>query len=321
MLRALRPLLFDETGRLRAGYRVTIFFVLWGYGPAVVHWLLEATLLRSVLAEWLWAESIALNVLRLVVILLAGWWTARVIDHRPFADYGFHLSGRWWIDFGFGLLLGTVLMALVFVVEWAAGWVTVDRLWRADPPTVSFWAAFMAPLVLYIVVAVAEELLTRGNQIINLTEGMAPLGYVPAVLIAWIASSVIFGLLHLFNPYSTWVSTMNLTLMGFMFGLGFVLTGELALPIGLHLTWNLVQGNFFGFPVSGKMQHGTTLVSIQQHGPELWTGGLFGPEAGLLGILATMAGMLAIVGWVRWRYGDLSLRRMAIQPSPGGKKA
>ena len=174
--------------------------------------------------------------------------------------------------------------------------------------------------MLYIVVAVAEELLTRGNQIINLTEGMAPLGYVPAVLIAWIVSSAIFGLLHLFNPHSTWVSTMNLTLMGFMFGLGFVLTGELALPIGLHLTWNLVQGNFFGFPVSGKMQHGTTLVSVQQQGPVLWTGGLFGPEAGLLGILATVAGMVAILGWVRWRYGDLSLRRMAVKPSSVGER-
>ena len=315
----LQPLWFDKEGRLRAGYRVTIFFILWGYGPALAHWMLEATLLRSSRAEWLWAESIFLNLLRLAVILLAGWWMARIIDRRPFANYGFHLSKRWWMDFAFGLLLGATLMALVFAVQWAAGWVTVDRFWRANPPTISYWAAFMAPLVLYIVVAVAEELLTRGNQIINLTEGIMPLGYVPAVLLAWALSSAIFGLLHLFNPYSTWVSTMNLTLMGFMFGLGFVLTGELALPIGLHLTWNLVQGNFFGFPVSGKMQHGTTFVSIYQQGPELWTGGLFGPEAGLLGILATVAGMLAIVGWVRWRYGDLSLRRLAVKLSHKGE--
>src|SRR5690606_35671898 len=113
----LRPLLFNEEGRLRAGYRVAIFFVLWGYGPAVAHWVLEATLLRSVRGEWLWAESILLNVLRLVVILLAGWWVARVVDRRPFADYGFHLSRRWWVDFGFGLLLGAMLMALIFVIE------------------------------------------------------------------------------------------------------------------------------------------------------------------------------------------------------------
>ena len=110
MLGQFQPLLFNEEGRLRAGYRVAIFFILWGYGPAAVHWVVEGTLLRSMNADWLWAESIFLNLLRLVVILLAGWWTARVIDRRPFVDYGFRLSARWWIDFVFGLLLGAVLL-------------------------------------------------------------------------------------------------------------------------------------------------------------------------------------------------------------------
>ena len=105
-----------------------------------------------------------------------------------------------------------------------------------------------------------------------------------------------------------------------MFGLGFVLTGELALPIGLHLTWNLVQGNLYGFPVSGKMQYATTVIAVEQHGPELWTGGAFGPEAGLLGILATVAGMAAIVGWVKWRYGDLSLGRLRVKLPVGADK-
>jgi membrane protease YdiL (CAAX protease family) len=262
---------------------------------------------------WLWWQSIALNVARLGVILLVAWWTARTIDRRPLADYGFHFSAAWWLDFCFGLLLGAALMALVFLIAWLSGWVVVVTTWRADPPGMNFWLAFLAPFVLYLVVAIAEELLTRGNQIVNLTEGLSAQGHVPAVFVAWIISSIIFGLLHIFNPHVTWVSITNLALMGFMFGLGFVLTGELALPIGLHLTWNLVQGNFYGFPVSGKMQYSTTLIAIQERGPLVWTGGAFGPEAGLLGILATMAGMIAILGWVKWRYGDLSLRRIRTQ--------
>ncbi len=309
---AFRTLLFAADGRLRAGYRIAIFFLLWGFGPAIVHSVLERTLLQFATPGWLWWQSIALNLLRLGIILIAAWWVARVIDRRPLADYGFHFSAAWWLDFGFGLLLGGALMALVFLAAWLAGWVTVVATWRSDPPAMPFGLAFLAPLVLYLVVAVAEELLTRGNQIVNLTEGLAPQGYVPAVLAAWIISSIIFGLLHVFNPHATWVSTTNLTLMGFMFGLGFVLTGELALPIGLHLTWNLVQGNVYGFPVSGKMQYATTLVAIQEHGPVVWTGGAFGPEAGLLGILATVAGMVIIVGWVKWRYGDLSLGRIHV---------
>jgi hypothetical protein len=80
----------------------------------------------------------------------------------------------------------------------------------------------------------------------------------------------------------------------------------------LHLTWNLVQGNVYGFPVSGKTPFATTVIAIEQGGPDVWTGGAFGPEGGLLGILATVIGMFAILGWVRWRYGDLSLRRLHV---------
>lgn len=310
---SFRTLLFAADGRLRAGYRIAIFFLLWGFGPAIVHNVLEHTLLQSATPVWLWWQGIALNLLRLGIILIAAWWVARVIDRRPLADYGFHFSAAWWIDFCFGLLLGAALMALVFLTAWLAGWVTVVATWRSDPPGLLFGLAFLAPFVLYLVVAVAEEVLTRGNQIVNLTEGLSPRGYVPAVLAAWIISSIVFGLLHIFNPHATWVSTANLILMGFMFGLGFVLTGELALPIGLHLTWNLVQGNIYGLPVSGKMQYATALVAIREQGPEMWTGGAFGPEAGLLGILATVAGMVSIVGWVKWRYGNLSLGRIHVK--------
>lgn len=308
-------LLFSADRRLRAGYRIVLFFLLWGFGPAVVHSLLERTLLRFDSPQWLWWQSIALNVVRLGVILIVAWWTARMIDRRPLVDYGFRFSRAWWLDFCFGLALGAGLMALVFLTAWLAGWVTVVATWRTDPPDISFGMAFLAPLVLYLVVAIAEELLTRGNQIVNLAEGLSAWGYMSALFTAWIISSIVFGLLHIFNPHATWVSITNLTLMGFMFGLGFVLTGELGLPIGLHLTWNLVQGNFYGFPVSGKMQYGVTLVAIQDLGPEVWTGGAFGPEAGMLGILATVAGMLAILVWVKWRYGDLSLRRIRVKPT------
>ena len=89
---------------------------------------------------------------------------------------------------------------------------------------------------------------------------------------------------------------------GLFFGLGYVLTGQIALPIGLHFTWNFVQGNIFGFPVSGRITHATSLFLTQESGPDLWTGGAFGPEAGLLGLLAALAGAGVIVLWARWRW-------------------
>lgn len=45
-------------------------------------------------------------------------------------------------------------------------------------------------------------------------------------------------------------SALAIALGGLLLGLGYLLSGELAFPIGLHLTWNWVSRGRFG--ISGK---------------------------------------------------------------------
>ena len=105
------------------------------------------------------------------------------------------------------------------------------------------------------------------------------------------------------------LSTINLTLWGgLVLGLGYVLTGRLALPMGLHIAWNFFEGNVFGLPVSGWTTLGATFLLIEQSGPPLLTGGAFGPEAGLLTIAASLIGVLMILLWVRVRSGRVALQ-------------
>lgn len=109
---------------------------------------------------------------------------------------------------------------------------------------------------------------------------------------------------------------MNLVLAGIFLGLGYVLTGELAISIGLHITWNFFQGPVFGFPVSGGAS-AASFIGIQQLGPDWVTGGAFGPEAGAIGLAAMLLGSLLIVLWVKRIHGAAGLRdQLAVYPLP-----
>ncbi len=246
------------------------------------------------------------SILVLLLVMGVAMLLARWIDHRPWRDYGFHFSGVWWRDLGFGVVLGLVLMGAIFGVELAAGWVSVSGFLANGQPGLPFWQLLVDGAFAYVLVGVEEELLTRGYLIRNLAEGlrMRPKA---AVLVAYVLMSMFFGLLHLANANATLVSTLYLTVAGLFLGLGFVLTGELAISIGLHFAWNFAQGFIFGFPVSGGANN-LSLLATQQGGPDVWTGGAFGPEGGLIGLLAILLGTLMVYGWVRW-----TRRRAAVQ--------
>ncbi|HUE75185.1 MAG TPA: type II CAAX endopeptidase family protein, partial [Chloroflexota bacterium] len=241
---------------------------------------------------------------------------ARFLDRRPLADFGLRFSPRWWEDFAFGLALGAILMTGVFLTQWTAGWIVVSDTLQTVDASAPFALAILSPFVAFVCVGIYEELLTRGYWLRNLAEGLnAPaLGARGAIIAAWVLSSVFFGLLHATNPGSTVVSTFNLVIAGIFLGLGYVLTGQLAIPIGVHITWNFFQGNVYGFPVSGIQPARATVISISQGGPDVWTGAEFGPEAGLIGLAAIAVGSLLTLLWVRSRHGRVALETSLARP-------
>jgi len=251
-----------------------------------------------------------------VPIILSVWMAGRFLDRRPFADFGFHLDRNWWIDLGFGLVQGAALMLLIFLIELAAGWITITDTFATRQPGARFVPAILPPLVTFLAVGFYEELFSRGYQLQNFAEGLnwGVIGPRGALFIATALSSAVFGVLHAMNPNATPISTLYLVIAGFHLAAGYLLTGELAIPIGQHITWNFFQGNVFGFPVSGTDFRSATFIRIEQGGPELWTGGPFGPEAGFIGLAAMIIGILWTIAWVRWRRGEVGLRLSLAQP-------
>lgn len=251
-----------------------------------------------------------------VSITLSVWIAGRFLDRRRFANFGFHLDRSWWTDLSFGLAQGAALMLVIFLIELTAGWITVTDTFATRQPQATFMPAILLPLVTFLAVGFHEELFSRAYQLQNLAEGLnwSIIGPRGATLIATVLSSAVFGALHAGNPNATPVSTVYLIVAGFHLATGYLLTGELAIPIGLHISWNFFEGNVFSFPVSGTDFRSATFIRIEQGGPELWTGGAFGPEAGFLGLAAMIVGILSTVAWVRWRRGEVGLRLSLAQP-------
>ena len=163
--------------------------------------------------------------------------------------------------------------------------------------------------------AAQEELHSRGYQLKNLVEGLnSPrLGSKGAAVLAIVIISIIFGVFH-YDGDVGMISVFALTIGGLTYTVTFVLTGELAIPIGFHVAWNFFEGCVFGFPISG-VNMGSSFIAIQETGPDLWTGGTYGPEIGLLGIGAHLAGILFIIIWLRYRRGKIVMPETILKPT------
>lgn len=316
------PFLEEGTGRLRAVWRLAIQYGAYRvlvpliFNLLVVAWVLvraggqaASGGLDTSVVYGSPALPLVSGVAGLVGVALSVWLAGRLLDRRPFAEFGFHLGAGWWLDLLFGMVLGALLITTVFLVELGLGWVTVTGAFEAYGTGVPFAISMLLPVAAFLCIGFSEETVFRGYQLKNAAEGLnyPALGPRGAILLAWISSSVFFGVLHADNPSATPVSTFNIVLAGLMLGSGYVLSGELAIPIGLHVTWNLFQGAVYGLPVSGFGPFGATFLTTKQGGPDLWTGGSFGPEGGLLAPAAMLLGISLIALWIRLRTGKTSL--------------
>ena len=179
----------DEEERLRAlwrlGIQMFLFFMVTLFSGAI-------TFLLGKDSRWAPAQTVVYLVLGVGLIWLVGWF----LDRRRVRDYGYRLTRDWWTDFGFGMLLGAVLMTGVFACERLAGWieVTAPLLHEGALPV---GKVLLVSVALYFTVALMEEFLSRGYQLRNLAEGMTGrwVGPRTAIVVAWLISSCFFGLL------------------------------------------------------------------------------------------------------------------------------
>ncbi len=295
--------------RLRAGWRFFLYFILF----------VMLTIAKDALVGF--SRSAPFPKALAYLIYLAGgltltWSMGRFIDKRRFADFGFHFDRKWWLDLGFGLILGAFLMTGIFLsMKWAAWILVTGHASAASGLPLSL--AFLLQVLMFTVIAINEEIAFRAYQLKNLAEGFAGkhLSSNTAMLLAFFFSSALFGLSHMANGHATVFSVLTTLLAGLLLSLPYMLTGELGISIGLHLTWNLLQANVYGFAVSGSTQS-THLLSIEAVGPVAWTGGAYGPEVGLIGLVWALIACGLIMLWVK-----LLPKKIGLHMPPTGRNA
>ena len=212
----------------------------------------------------------------------------QALRRRPPTELTGRLDARALGDLVRGGALGMLLMLLPACLSLALRRVE----WTWAPPGL---AAVASSAGLFAAVAVAEELLFRGFVFQRLVAGI---GTWPAQLVM----GAYFLLTHAGNPGMTgqtrvWAS-VNIFLASILFGLAYLRTGGLAMPIGMHWMANWAQGGVLGLGVSGEGQRGLW-TPVVDRGPAWLTGGAFGLEASAPGLACVVAGLALLRVWPR----------------------
>ena len=285
----------NSQNRLRAGWRMLVQFSGWNIILIFIANIIIASL--NLKSAWLFGAA------GVVYILLGLAFTrmiARRLDKRRFADLGFRLDREWRLDLGVGFALGALMLAAVFAIEYLAGWLTITS---TNQTTLNgpLMLTGLGTLLVMAGIAFNEELVFRGYQLLNLSEGLPKMKKSNLGMALMMAlTSLLFAFMHFGSPNNHLLGWTNIFLAGMLLAWGYVLTGQLALPIGFHLAWNFFEQFVFGYAANGEAPVGW-LIGSQVNGPALWTGGSFGPDGGLLITLLLALNTLLIAGWVKAR--------------------
>lgn len=290
-------ILFSFTAQMGIIPVVIVMTVLYGFSDAII--TMEG--MPPTLAGF-WMSMQLISAFGLVYFILWAW--LGFVEKRPYWTLGYELKGAL-AQYSRGFFLGALMFAGSIGILALFGSVSFEQ---GDPSQQGLAALGGVLLVLlgWIVQGGAEEALMRGWVLPVIGARYKP-------WIGLLISSIIFTILHGLNPNLSVIALVNLMLFGVFAGLYAMREGSMWGISALHSVWNWVQGNFFGFQVSGTNASGGTLLNLMETGADWLTGGEFGPEGGLAVTTVLVVGILIVMFWK-------SKPNEETQPNPEGIK-
>lgn len=231
-------------------------------------------------------NSVDVSITIQAAIIITATFICQFLRKQPLTLVTGRFNSSWLKQFGMGLALGTIIMVVPAIFLTFLGYAN----WQVNELSVS---TVISGFSFFTAVAVAEEMLFRGFIFQRLMES---LGQWPAQIVI----SGMFLLTHINNPgmigMTKTLAALNIFIASVMFGLAFIKTKSLAMPVGIHFMANFMQGTVLGFGVSGVKEQ--SLVKAFAGECPVWlNGGEFGLEASVPGLLMVILVTVILYYW------------------------
>lgn len=222
-------------------------------------------------------QLFVINLFNLTGTLLIVWLFTKYVDKKSFSSLCFKKS-FYKQDILLGIVIGFSIMFLGFI-------------WLILSHQIEFLSInsnlldLMLSIVIFILVALSEEILFRGYILSNLMASFNK-------FIALIISAFLFSLMHSLIANINFIGLLNIFLSGLIFGVAYIYSKSLWFPIALHFSWNFFQGPVFGFNVSGRDTY--SLLNTNADTANIWNGGSFGFEGSILSVLFQLIALFIV---------------------------
>lgn len=281
----MRVLFFDSKHRVRTGYLMILSLVVMilasiaaGFGSAV---FMKNEVMEEIIYSILYGG---------ISLLLAFFLFRKLYTYQKNEDMDcFQVKKESFLHLGAGLFVGLVIFTAVVIPLYLTGQYEIELVGGAFLP-------IFLNFIFFISVGITEEVVTRGLM----QHALMRFGKWSALILI----SVVFGLLHMANEGVTVNAILGVTFAGFMLGIAMYATNSIMFSIGIHITWNWVQGAVYGIPVSGMVSEEHVFKTTFLGSNSLVTGGEFGAEASLscLIVLALISVILYLFGKKKGRF-------------------
>ncbi len=217
------------------------------------------------------------------------------------SKYGLIINKKWLLEFSLGLGIAALQLIAFFGLMIATGNLTIEEYFTTSSTSVSFLQGIVAEFTRQFSVASSEEMLFRSFLFFMVFEGFTRAGkhYAKSAIIACLIISPFFGIAHFANEGASIFSSINLMFDALIICLPFLISGRLGMSIGMHFSWNLIQGAVLGFANSGHIAKASFIHSSLLD--NIWTGGTFGPEGSVLLLILDLLALGIILLWKKNR--------------------